>query len=71
MRQTALKTDVGTLSQIAALERDIALLKSSVLRKITPSGKRIVRLKGVIKGVEVSEADIASARKSLYGSVKI
>ncbi len=71
MRQTALKTDVGTLSQIAAIERDIALLKSSVLRKITPSGKRIAKLKGVIKGVEVSEADIAAARKSLYGSVKI
>lgn len=71
MRQAALKTDVGTLSQIAAIERDIALLKSSVLRKITPSGKRIVRLKGVIKGVEVSESDIAAVHKSLYSSVKI
>jgi len=71
MRQAALKTDVGTLSQIAAIEQDIALLKSSVLRNITPSGKRIAKLKGVIRGVEVSEADIASARKSLYSSVKI
>jgi len=71
MRQAALKTDVGTLSQIAAIERDIALLKSSVLRKITPSGKHIAKLKGILKGVEVSEADIATARKSLFGSVKI
>ena len=71
MKQTAIKQDVDTISRIAAIEQDIAMLKSSILRKATPSRARLVKLKGIIKGVDITEADINAARSSLYSSVKI
>jgi hypothetical protein len=71
MKQAALKPDVDTLSQIAAIERDIALLKSSILRKATPSSTRLVKLKGILQGVDITDEDINAARSSLYSSVDI
>ena len=71
MKQVALKPDVDTLSKIAAIERDIALLKSSILRKATPSSSRLVKLKGIIQGVDITDEDINAARSSLYSSVNI
>ena len=71
MKQAVLKPDVDTLSQIAAIERDIALLKSSILRKATPSSSRLVKLKGIIQGVDITDEDINAARFSLYSSVNI
>ena len=71
MKQVALKPDVDTLSRIAAIERDIALLKSSILRKATPSSTRLVKLKGILQGVDITDEDINAARSSLYSSVNI
>ena len=71
MKQVALKADVDTLSKIAAIEQDIALLKSSILRKATPSSTRLVKLKGIIQGVDITDEDINAARSSLYSSVNI
>lgn len=71
MKQVALKADVDTLSKIAAIEQDIALLKSSILRKATPSSSRLVKLKGIIQGVDITDEDINAARSSLYSSVNI
>ena len=71
MKHAILKPDVDTLSQIAAIERDIALLKSSILRKATPSSTRLVKLKGILQGVDITDEDINAARSSLYSSVNI
>ena len=71
MKQVALKADVDTLSKIAAIEQDIALLKSSILRKATPSSTRLVKLKGILQGVLITDEDINAARSSLYSSVNI
>jgi len=71
MKQAVLKPGVDTLSQIAAIERDIALLKSSILRKATPSSTRLVKLKGILQGVDITDEDINAARSSLYSSVNI
>ena len=71
MKHAILKPDVDTLSQIAAIERDIALLKPSILRKATPSSTRLVKLKGIIQGVDITDEDINAARSSLYSSVNI
>jgi hypothetical protein len=71
MKQVALKPDVDTLSKIAAIERDIALLKSSILRKATPSSTRLVKPKGILQGVDITDEDINAARSSLYNSVNI
>ena len=71
MKQAILKPDVDTLSQIAAIERDISLLKSSILRKATPSSTRLIKLKGILQGVDITDEDINAARSSLYSSVNI
>ena len=69
MKQTALKDTVDMLHKIETIEKDIMNLKISVLKKLTPSGKKIVKLKGILKGVSISDDDIASARKSLYSKI--
>ena len=71
MKQAILKPDVDTLSQIAAIERDISLLKSSILRKATPSSTRLIKLKGILQGVDITDEDINAVRSSLYSSVNI
>jgi hypothetical protein len=44
-------------------------LKASVLKKLAPSGKKVVSLKGILKGVEITDGDINSAKKSFYSKV--
>jgi len=43
----------------------------SVLKSLVPSVKKIVKLKGIIKGVDITDEDIASAKKSLYSKTGI
>lgn len=71
VKHAVLTPDAETLSRITAIERDIALLKTSILRKATPSHGRIAKLKGVLKGVDISDDEIDAAKKSLYSSVRI
>jgi hypothetical protein len=59
------------LLKIKAVEKDIMELKLTVLKSLTPSHKRIVSLKGIMKDVDVSDKDISSAKKSLYGKIKV
>lgn len=65
----AAEGEISALSRVADLERDIALLKSSLLKTSTPSSARVVKLKGVLKGVDVTEEDIAAARRSLHSTI--
>jgi len=41
-------------------------LKLSVLNKLAPPSKKIISLKGILKGIDITDRDIAAARKSLY-----
>jgi len=41
-------------------------LKLSVLKKLAPAGKNIISLRGILKGIDITDRDIAAARKSLY-----
>jgi len=59
------------LHKIETIEKDVMNLKISVLKKLTPSGKKIVKLKGILKGVSISDDDIESASKSLYSKIGI
>jgi len=43
----------------------------TVLKKLTPSPKKIVSLKGVIKRTDVSDEDIEQAKKSLYSKIGV
>jgi hypothetical protein len=40
-----------------------------VLKKLVPTGKKVVSLKGILKNVDLTEEDIASAKKSLYSKI--
>ena len=59
------------LHKIATLEKQVQELKLSALKQFTPSKKNLVSLKGILKGVNVSEEDIAKAKKSLYSRMPL
>ena len=69
MKQTIPKSTVDLLQKIEAIEKEVKDLKVSVLKKLAPTGKKVVSLKGILKGIEVTEGDINSAKKSLYSKV--
>ncbi len=71
MKQTAAKVTADMLNKIEAIEKDVMDLKLSVLKKLTPSGQKVISLKGILKGVKVTEQDIISAKKSLYSKTRI
>ena len=71
MKQTALKDSAEILHRIETIEKEVMNLKLSVLKKLTPSSKKIVSFKGIIKGVAISDEDIEQAKKSLYSKVGI
>lgn len=66
MKQAAAKSTVDMLHKIEAIEKEVMDLKISVLKDLASTGKKAVKLKGVLKGVDVTSEDIASAKKSLY-----
>ena len=69
MKNASAKSTVDILHKIEIIEKEVMGLKLSVLKKLTPTKQNIVSLKGILKGVEISEKDIAAAKKSLYGKV--
>lgn len=68
-KQTIPKSAVDMLQKIEAIEKEVKDLKLSILKKLAPTGKKAVSLKGILKGVEVTDEDIDSAKKSLYSKV--
>jgi hypothetical protein len=69
MKQAALNGSIDMLHKIETIEKEVIDLKLSVLKKLTPSGKKVISLKGILKGVIVTEEDIASVKKSLYSKI--
>jgi hypothetical protein len=71
MKQVALKDPSEILHKIETIEKEVMDLKLSVLKKLTPSAKKTISLKGIIKGIDISEEDIEQAKKSLYSKIEI
>ncbi len=71
MKQAALNDTVDILHKIETIEKEVIDLKLSVLKILTPAGKKLISLKGIIKGLEVTEEDITAAKKSLYSKTGI
>lgn len=71
MKQTAFNGTIDMLHKIETIEKEIADLKLTVLKKHTPTGKKVISLKGILKGIHVTNKDIASAKKSLYSKIGI
>ncbi|MBI5676155.1 MAG: hypothetical protein HZC48_10085 [Nitrospirae bacterium] len=71
MKQAVVENTTDILHKINTIEKDVMELKLAVLKKLAPSKKKIVKLKGILRGVEITEKDIASAKKSLYSKTGI
>ena len=69
MKQTALNGTIDMLHKIETIEKEIVDLKLTVLRKLTPTGKKVISLKGILKGVDITDEDVTSAKKSLYSKI--
>jgi hypothetical protein len=59
-----------TLEKILTIEKEVMELKLFVLRKLGPTRKNIVKLKGIVSDVEITEEDIAVAKSTLYDKTK-
>jgi hypothetical protein len=59
------------LHKITAIEHDLMKVKLSLLKKFAPSDNKVVSLKGIINGVDVTDDDVIAAQSSLYGRVKV
>jgi len=70
MKSSAAKGTVDVLHKIETIEKQVMDLKLSVLKKMSPSGQKVISLKGILKGVSITEQDIAAAKKSLYSKVQ-
>ncbi len=59
------------LYKIKSIEKELMDLKLSILNKYAPSGKKIISLKGILQGVDITDQDIAEAKQSLSGKIQI
>ena len=64
MKSPATESTADMLYKIEAIEKQVMDLKLSVLKNMTPSKQKVISLKGIIKGVNITEKDIAAAKKS-------
>ena len=71
MKSAAANSSIDMLHKIETIEKQVFDLKLSVLANFTPSGKNVISLKGILKGIDITEKDIAAAKKSLYDKVKL
>ena len=67
MKSTATESTVEMLHKIETIEKQVMDLKLTVLKNMTPSKQKVISLKGILKGVKITEKDITAAKKSLYG----
>jgi len=57
-----------TLTKLEKLEKELLKLKKGGELELP---KKIISLKGILKGVKITEVDIEKAKKSLFKKVKI
>jgi hypothetical protein len=69
MKRSSAKSTIELLQKIENIEKEVTGLKLTLLKNLTPSGKKVISLKGVVKGFEITEDDISSAKKSLYSKI--
>lgn len=67
MKQAEVSNGSDILHKIANIEKDVIDLKLALLKRLAPAGKKVISVKGILKGVKISEQDITRAKKSLYG----
>jgi hypothetical protein len=60
-----------TLDKILTIEKEVMKLKLYVFKKISSTGKKIVKLKGIVPDIEINEEEIALEKRSLYDKKNI
>ena len=63
MKHVPFITTADILHKIENIEKEVMDLKLSILKDLSPSGKKVISLKGILKGVNITEQEIASAKK--------
>lgn len=71
MKQTTVNGAIDMLHKIETIEKEIVDLKLTVLKKLTPTGKKVISLKGILKGVDITDEDVTFAKKSLYSKIGV
>ena len=71
MKQMTIETNRDVLTKIESIEKEIMELKLAVLKQHYPSRKKLVTLRGIVKGIDISDKDIAFAKKSLNSKMEI
>jgi len=69
MKAGRIRNTTGVLAKIGKIEKEVSDLKFIVLSKLAPSGKKNITLKGILKGVKITDADVAIAKRSLHGKL--
>jgi hypothetical protein len=69
LKSAVSNSSVDILHKIETIEKQVMELKIAVLANLAASGKKTTSLKGILKGVEFTDQDIAAAHKSLYDKV--
>jgi hypothetical protein len=60
-----------TLDKIVAIEKDVMALKLSIIKKLSPTGKKVLKLKGILIGFDITDKDIDLAKDALYNKTGI
>lgn len=55
IKKAVAKDTVEMLHKIKTIEKEIMNLKLSVLKKLIPSEKKVTKLKGIIKGLDITK----------------
>ncbi|TVM03265.1 MAG: hypothetical protein CV087_06185 [Candidatus Brocadia sp. WS118] len=71
MKPTVLHGTIDMLHKIETIEKEIMDLKLTVLKELTPTGKKVISLKGILKGVDITDGEVTFAKKSLYSKIEI
>jgi len=71
MKKPPIRQSIDVLHKIETIEEQIQDLKLSVLKELLPSQKSLISLKGILKGIEISDSDIEEAKESLYSKADI
>lgn len=69
MKAGRIRNTTGVLAKISKLEKEVSDLKIIVLSRFAPSGKKNASLKGILKGIKITDADIALAKRSLHSKL--
>jgi len=60
--------DQTTLTKLEKLEKEVLKLKKEGIFELPP---KLISLKGILKGVKITEKEIKEAKKSLFKEIKI